>query len=61
MKVNEAKRDQVYHDVVLQEGPPDGSIVLSLKFQGETVEFDDDAINAVLDMLAREGEAVLVR
>ncbi len=61
MKVNEAKRDHIYHDVVCNQGPPDGTVILSLVFQAATVEFDDDAINEILDKLAREGEAVLVR
>ena len=60
-QVNETKRDKVYHDVVCQQGPPDGTIILSLVYEAQKVEFDDDAINLVLDMLAHEGEAVLVR
>ncbi|XP_033638398.1 synaptojanin-1-like [Asterias rubens] len=63
LQVNDKKRSSVYHDIVFEQGPPDGTIILSLTSPGshDTHEFDDEAVDHVLELLAVIGDAILVR
>ncbi|XP_038053185.1 synaptojanin-1-like [Patiria miniata] len=62
-KINDQKCSSIYHDVVFEQGPPDGTIILTLTAPGgvEAYDFDDDAVDHVLEMMGHVGEAILVR
>ncbi|XP_071486371.1 synaptojanin-1-like [Diadema antillarum] len=61
--VDEDTRESIYHDVFCQQGPPDGTVILSLSdlHGNHGVEFADEDVDTVLEMMAAEGEAILVR
>eukprot|EP00057_Strongylocentrotus_purpuratus_P008958 XP_011663432.1 PREDICTED: synaptojanin-1 [Strongylocentrotus purpuratus] len=60
--VDEDTRESIFHDVFCQQGPPDATVILSLTDpHGNQVVFADDEMDAVLDLTASEGEAILVR
>ncbi|KAJ8048138.1 Synaptojanin-1 [Holothuria leucospilota] len=58
LKVDEEKRESIYHDIFCQQGPPDGTIIISLP-NGE--EFDDLTIDNILEGMSGCGEVILVR
>ncbi|XP_022094958.1 synaptojanin-1-like isoform X2 [Acanthaster planci] len=63
LKINDQKCSSIYHDVVFEQGPPDGTIILTLTAlrRPEACDFDDDTVDQVLELLGQVGEAVLVR
>lgn len=58
LKVDEEKRESIYHDIFCQQGPPDGTVIISLP-NGE--EFDDLTIDNILEGMSGCGEVILVR
>ena len=56
--VNEKKREDIFHEVVEKQGPPDGAVVVTL---ADGSEFDDDTIENIIDVLTNVGDIVLVR
>ncbi|XP_019639348.1 PREDICTED: synaptojanin-1-like [Branchiostoma belcheri] len=63
LKVDEAKRQEVYKEVIGSQGPPDGTVVVAVaNWEAEDNPFyDDDLVNDLLSLFATVGEAVLVR
>ena len=63
LKVDEAKRQEVYKEVIGSQGPPDGTVVVAIaNWEAEDNPFyDDDLVNDLLSLFATVGEAVLVR
>lgn len=58
LEVDEEKREAIYHDIFCQQGPPDGTIIISLP-NGE--DFDDLLIDNALQGMGGCGEVILVR
>ena len=56
--VDDKKRDSTLQQVIAQQGPPDGTVIVALASRGE---FDDDVVNSVIEMLGSCGEIILVR
>ena len=56
--VDEKRREEVYQEVISQQGPPDGSIVVSIDGKDD---FDDDLVDAILEKFGEIGEIILVR
>ncbi|XP_070565612.1 synaptojanin-1-like [Ptychodera flava] len=62
-QVDEESRQQVYEDVIHQQGPPDSTVIVSIATapEGEE-EFSDADIDSILDSLtANVGQIILVR
>ena len=57
IKVTEEKKNERLHDVVAQQGPPDGTVIVSMA----TGEFDDDMIDSIVETFSDIGEIILVR
>ena len=63
-KVDPVKREKVFYEVVLDHGPPDGTIILNCEDVSQAENgfiFDDNLMNAVLEELSQIGEVILVR
>ena len=58
LTVDDKKREEVYHDVISQQGPPDGSIIVSIADQDD---FEEEAVDAILEKFGEIGEIILVR
>ena len=58
MKTDEKKRENIFREIISKEGPPDGTVIISLP--GEA-EWDDESMSDVLAVLGDVGEIVLVR
>ena len=56
--VDDKKRDATLQQVIAQQGPPDGTVIVAL---ANRAEFDDDIVNSVIEMLGSCGEIILVR
>lgn len=56
-EVIEDKKQEVLDEVIGQQGPPDGTVIVSLT-EGE---FDDDTIDSIVECLADVGDIILVR
>ncbi|KAI1903398.1 hypothetical protein AGOR_G00026770 [Albula goreensis] len=61
LEVDPEARHQVYKDVIALQGPPDGTILISLCSSGEDDYFDDALIDELLDKFAAFGEVILIR
>ncbi|XP_036379137.1 synaptojanin-1 isoform X1 [Megalops cyprinoides] len=61
LEVDPDARHQVYKDVIALQGPPDGTILVSLCSSGEEDYFDDALIDELLDKFAAFGEVILIR
>ncbi|CAB1458037.1 unnamed protein product [Pleuronectes platessa] len=61
LEVDPDARHQVYKDVIAQQGPPDGTILVSLCTSGPDDYFDDALIDELLDKFAQFGEVILIR
>ena len=57
--VKEEKRDHVFDQVILEQGPPDGTVIVYLG-DGDT-DFEDDMVDEVLALFGDVGEIILVR
>ncbi|XP_051539389.1 synaptojanin-1-like isoform X3 [Myxocyprinus asiaticus] len=61
LEVDPEARHQVYKDVIGLQGPPDGTILVSLCSSGPDDFFDDALIDELLDKFANFGEVILIR
>lgn len=61
LEVDPEARHQVYKDVIALQGPPDGTIVVSLCSSGPDDYFDDALIDELLDKFTQFGEVILIR
>ncbi|XP_077098745.1 synaptojanin-1 isoform X6 [Siphateles boraxobius] len=61
LEVDPEARHQVYKDVIALQGPPDGTILVSLCSSGPDDYFDDALIDDLLDKFANFGEVILIR
>lgn len=61
LEVDPEARHQVYKDVIALQGPPDGTILVSLCTSGPDDYFDDPLIDELLDKFAQFGEVILIR
>lgn len=61
LEVDPETRHQVYKDVIGKQGPPDGTILVSLCSSGPDDYFSDDLIDELLDKFSNFGEVILIR
>uniref|UniRef100_A0A3Q4H243 phosphoinositide 5-phosphatase n=1 Tax=Neolamprologus brichardi TaxID=32507 RepID=A0A3Q4H243_NEOBR len=61
LEVDPEARHQVYKDVIARQGPPDGTILVSLCSSGPDDYFDDALIDELLEKFANFGEVILIR
>lgn len=61
LEVDPYARHQVYKDVIALQGPPDGTILVSLCTSGPNDYFDDALIDELLDKFSNFGEVILIR
>ncbi|KAM6986805.1 synaptojanin-1 [Aplochiton taeniatus] len=61
LEVDPEERHQVYKEVIALQGPPDGTILVSLCSSGPEDYFNDDLIDELLDKFADFGEVILIR
>lgn len=61
LEVDPEARHQVYKDVIALQGPPDGTIMVSLCSSGPDDYFDDALIDELLDKFTQFGEVILIR
>ncbi|XP_016348964.1 synaptojanin-1-like isoform X3 [Sinocyclocheilus anshuiensis] len=61
LEVDPEARHQVYKEVIALQGPPDGTILVSLCTSGPDDYFDDALIDDLLDKFAHFGEVILIR
>ncbi|XP_056140392.1 synaptojanin-1 [Lampris incognitus] len=61
LEVDPEARHQVYKDVIALQGPPDGTILVSLCSSGPDDYFDDALIDELLDKFTNFGEVILIR
>uniref|UniRef100_A0A8C1ZWJ2 phosphoinositide 5-phosphatase n=1 Tax=Cyprinus carpio TaxID=7962 RepID=A0A8C1ZWJ2_CYPCA len=61
LEVDPEARHQVYKEVIALQGPPDGTILVSLCTSGPDDYFDDPLIDDLLDKFANFGEVILIR
>ncbi|XP_041863662.1 synaptojanin-1 isoform X3 [Melanotaenia boesemani] len=61
LEVDPEARHQVYKDVIALQGPPDGTILVSLCSSGPDDYFSDELIDELLDKFANFGEVILIR
>ncbi|XP_064208707.1 synaptojanin-1 isoform X5 [Anguilla rostrata] len=63
LEVDPEARHQVYKDVIALQGPPDGTVLVSLcgSGSGEEDYFDDALIDELLDKFTAFGEVILIR
>ncbi|XP_073730370.1 synaptojanin-1 isoform X5 [Misgurnus anguillicaudatus] len=61
LEVDPEARHQVYKEVIAHQGPPDGTILVSLCSSGPDDYFDDALIDDLLDKFANFGEVILIR
>lgn len=61
LEVDPDARHQVYKDVIALQGPPDGTVLVSLCTSGPDSYFDDELIDELLDKFSHFGEVILIR
>uniref|UniRef100_A0A3Q3MB12 phosphoinositide 5-phosphatase n=1 Tax=Mastacembelus armatus TaxID=205130 RepID=A0A3Q3MB12_9TELE len=61
LEVDPKARHQVYKDVIAMQGPPDGTILVSLCTSGPDDYFDDQLIDELLDKFSNFGEVIDIR
>lgn len=61
LEVDPDARHQVYKEVIALQGPPDGTILVSLCSSGPDDYFDDALIDELLDKFSQFGEVILIR
>ncbi|XP_077401809.1 synaptojanin-1 isoform X3 [Vanacampus margaritifer] len=61
LEVDPEARHQVYKDVIALQGPPDGTVLVSLCSSGPDQYFDDALIDELLDKFSNFGEVILIR
>uniref|UniRef100_A0A3B4HAL4 Synaptojanin-1 n=1 Tax=Pundamilia nyererei TaxID=303518 RepID=A0A3B4HAL4_9CICH len=60
LEVDPEARHQVYKDVIARQGPPDGTILVSLCSSGPDDYFDDALIDELLEKFTNFGEVILI-
>ncbi|XP_030216017.1 synaptojanin-1 isoform X1 [Gadus morhua] len=61
LEVDPEARHQVYKEVIALQGPPDGTVLVSLCASGPDDYFDDPLIDELLDKFSTFGEVILIR
>ena len=61
LEVDPEARHQVYKEVIALQGPPDGTVLVSLCASGPDDFFDDALIDELLDRFTSFGEVILIR
>uniref|UniRef100_A0A8C9WIY2 Synaptojanin-1 n=1 Tax=Scleropages formosus TaxID=113540 RepID=A0A8C9WIY2_SCLFO len=61
LEVDPEARHQVYKEVIALQGPPDGTVLVSLCSSGPDDYFDDALIDELLKKFAAFGEVILIR
>lgn len=62
LEVDPEARQRVYKEVFAVQGPPDGTVLVSLSCSTpEEVYFDDNLIDHLLQQFAAYGEVILIR
>ncbi|CAL8364031.1 unnamed protein product [Lota lota] len=61
LEVDPEARHQVYKEVIALQGPPDGTVLVSLCSSGPNDFFDDALIDELLDKFTTFGEVILIR
>ena len=56
--VDEERKSSVLSQVVAEQGPPDGTVIISLVNGGE---FSDEAVNEVVERFNEVGDIIIVR
>ena len=57
LKVEENKKEQKLQEIVSNQGPPDGTVIISV----ETEEMEQELVEAIVQFFSDVGEIVLVR
>ncbi|NXN98796.1 SYNJ1 protein, partial [Rhinopomastus cyanomelas] len=61
-EIEAEERQKVYKEVIALQGPPDGTVMVSIKSSsGEENYFDDNLIDDLLQKFATYGEVILIR
>uniref|UniRef100_A0A8D0H3M2 Synaptojanin-1 n=1 Tax=Sphenodon punctatus TaxID=8508 RepID=A0A8D0H3M2_SPHPU len=61
-EVDAEERHKIYKEVIAVQGPPDGTVVVSIKNSStEETYFDDSLIDELLQKFATYGEVILIR
>lgn len=61
-EVDAEERQNIYKEVIAVQGPPDGTIMVSIKgSSSEENYFDDNLIDELLQKFANYGEVILIR
>lgn len=56
------ERQKIYKEVIATQGPPDGTIMVSIQSKSsEDNYFDDNLIDELLQQFAGYGEVILIR
>lgn len=58
MHVDEEKRDTILNQVICEQGPPDGTVVVSMTTEEE---LDDEMVDELLGLFGDIGDIILVR
>ncbi|NWV32703.1 SYNJ1 protein, partial [Grantiella picta] len=61
-EIEAEERQKVYQEVIAMQGPPDGTVMVSIRSSsGEENYFDDNLIDDLLQKFASYGEVILIR
>jgi hypothetical protein len=61
-EVEAEERQKIYKEVIAVQGPPDGTVLVSIKSSAqESTFFDDALIDELLRQFAHFGEVILIR
>lgn len=61
-EVEAEERQNIYKEVIAIQGPPDGTVLVSIKSSlQENTFFDDSLIDELLQQFANFGEVILIR
>ena len=58
LQVDEDRREETFDEVINEQGPPDGSVIVALASKGE---FAENTVDEILTTLGEIGEIILVR
>lgn len=65
LQVDENKREAIFQEVIDSQGPPDGTVIITIPDCDETIDiynlFDEDFIKELCQMFATVGEVILIR
>ncbi|XP_074385971.1 synaptojanin-1 isoform X3 [Zonotrichia albicollis] len=60
-EIEAEERQKVYKEVIATQGPPDGTVMVSISSSAEENYFDDNLIDDLLQKFASYGEVILIR